>query len=248
MSNGDDVYDGVCGYGLVARDVAATVEANPKIWIEPDGAKRERVGDLLAAVLDAHARRAPSMRRNWRTPRRNRRRVRTWRSTSDRCAPRWRDFGTFELEMLNGDGDDDAESAEETRSNAQATTSANRGVNASPREIEAERRELQETLAEVQTQMRRLEEKSGAIETELRDQLEASKKESSETRDELERVLRERNLVVNELEVELKRLEEAQRVAGEETADAVRRAREDVEQDGVDAVSRCEPRTRRLAN
>ena len=35
------------GYGLVARDVAATVEANPKIWIEPDGAKRERVGDLL---------------------------------------------------------------------------------------------------------------------------------------------------------------------------------------------------------
>ena len=36
------------GYGLVARDVAATVEANPKIWIEPDGAKRGTRGRFVS--------------------------------------------------------------------------------------------------------------------------------------------------------------------------------------------------------
>ena len=222
------------GYGLVARDVAATVEANPKIWIEPDGAKRERVGDLLAAVLDAHASTCAEYETKLAYAKAQppssedvEEYERQMRAEVERF------LGHLELEMLNGDAATTTPSRGGKRlvRTPKATTSANRGVNASPREIEAERRELQETLAEVQTQMRRLEEKSGAIETELRDQLETSKKESSETRDELERVLRERNLVVNELEVELKRLEEAQRVAGEETADAVRRAREDVEQE-----------------
>lgn len=222
------------GYGLVARDVAATVEANPKIWIEPDGAKRERVGDLLAAVLDAHASTCAEYETKLAYAKAQppssedvEEYERQMRAEVERF------LGHLELEMLNGDAATTTPSRGGKRlvRTPKATTSANRGVNASPREIEADRRELQETLAEVQTQMRRLEEKSGAIETELRDQLETSKKESSETRDELERVLRERNLVVNELEVELKRLEEAQRVAGEETADAVRRAREDVEQE-----------------
>ena len=222
------------GYGLVARDVAATVEANPKIWIEPDGAKRERVGDLLAAVLDAHASTCAEYETKLAYAKAQppssedvEEYERQMRAEVERF------LGHLELEMLNGDAATTTPSRGGKRlvRTPAATTSANRGVNASPREIEAERRELQETLAEVQTQMRRLEEKSGAIETELRDQLETSKKESSETRDELEHVLRERNLVVNELEVELKRLEEAQRVAGEETADAVRRAREDVEQE-----------------
>lgn len=222
-------------YGLVEREVAATVEANPKIWIEPDGAKRERVGDLLDAVLDAHASTCAEYETKLAY-------VKAQPPSSEDVeeyerqmrAEVERFLGHVEMEMLNnGDATTPSRGGKRLVRTPEATTSANRGANAaaSPREIEAERRELQDTLAEVQTQMRRLEEKSGAIETELRDQLETSKKESSETRDELERVLRERNLVVNELEVELKRLEEAQRVAGEENADAVRRVREDVEQE-----------------
>jgi chromosome segregation ATPase len=222
-------------YGLVEKDVAATVEANPKIWIEPDGAKRERVGDLLDAVLDAHASTCAEYETKLAY-------VKAQPPSSEDVeeyerqmrAEVERFLGHVEMEMLNnGDANTPSRGGKRLVRTPEATTSANRGANAaaSPREIEAERRELQDMLAEVQTQMRRLEEKSGAIETELRDQLETSKKESSETRDELERVLRERNLVVSELEVELKGLEEAQRVAGEETADAVRRAREDVEQE-----------------
>ena len=40
--------------GLVEADVARAAENDPMIWIERDGTTRERVGDLLTAVLDAH--------------------------------------------------------------------------------------------------------------------------------------------------------------------------------------------------
>ena len=136
-----------------------------------------RVGDLLAAVLDAHVaacadyetRLAHARARPPSDGGRRRRTKRRLRAEVERL------LGDMELERRNSSSPGSAATNKLYRT-PDVKSAGGRLRGADLREIEAERRELQETLAEVQTRMRALAESSDAIETELREQLDASRK------------------------------------------------------------------------
>ena len=206
-------------HGLVERDVARAAESNPNIWIDAEGSTTgaSRVGDLLAAVLDAHLATCADYETRLAHARA--------RPPSDEDVKEYERRLRAEVERLLGDMELERRNSSSPGSAAtnklyrtpDVKSAGGRLRGADLREIEAERRELQETLAEVQTRMRALAESSDAIETELREQLDASRKESAKLRSEMETVLEERSVVVNKLEVELRRLERSQEDADQET-------------------------------
>ena len=175
------------------------------------------MGDLLAAVLDAHLATCADYETRLAHARA--------RPPSDEDVKEYERRLRAEVERLLGDMELERRNSSSPGSAAtnklyrtpDVKSAGGRLRGADLREIEAERRELQETLAEVQTRMRALAESSDAIETELREQLDASRKESAKLRSEMETVLEERSVVVNKLEVELRRLERSQEDADQET-------------------------------
>lgn len=225
-------------YGLIDEDVARAVEDNPQVWIEPDGNRRERVGELLNAVLDAHASVCAEYE--------SRVAVAKAQPPDSEDVEEYerqikleveRVLGHLELEFHSSkraggiEANDSSPNSASKRLYRTPDVKSSRKQSSSTREIEAERRELQETVNEVQRQMHQLAESSKAIESELRDQLVTSRSESEKLRVELESVLEERNIIVNKLEIELQKLEHAQSTNDEKTKDAMRRAREDLEQE-----------------
>ena len=197
--------------GLVEADVARAAENDPMIWIERDGTTRERVGDLLTAVLDAHVAACADYETKLAYARA--------RPPSSDDVEAYEARLRAEVERLLEDMALERSSPSSGGKKLYRTpdVKSGRSRGAEMREIEAERRELQETLAEVQRRMHTLAESSDAIESELREQLNASRRESAELRAEMETVLEERSVVVNKLEVELRRLERSQEDADQET-------------------------------
>ena len=218
--------------GLIEEDVARAVEDNPRIWITPDATRRERSGDLFAAVLDAHAAtcaeyeskvalakaQPPSTEDVEEYERQIKEEVE-------------RVLSQLELEFRRSELQDSPNSSITKRLYRTPDVKSSSRRRSSSREVEAERRELQETLQEVQRQMHQLSESSKAIETELREQLGASRRESESLRVELESVLEERKIIVSKLEEELQRYERAQHSMDDRLADVARRAKEDLEQE-----------------
>ena len=171
------------------RDVARAAESTIRRFgssAEGSTTGASRVGDLLAAVLDAHVaacadyetRLAHARARPPSDGGRRRRTKRRLRAEVERL------LGDMALERASNSSSPGSAATNKLYRTPDVKSAGGRLRGAELREIEAERRELQETLAEVQRRMRALAESSDAIESELREQLDASRrKESAELRD-----------------------------------------------------------------